>query len=640
MFGYRTIRFDAKRGFFLNDEPVKLLGTCNHQDHAGVGVAVPDSIHEFRIRQLKEMGCNAYRCSHNPPARELLDACDRLGMLVMDENRNFGSSPEHLRQLEAMVKRDRNHPSVILWSLCNEEAIQATPAGEAIARTMADCVRKLDPSRPITGAVSGGVLGDVGIGEALDVMGINYQIGTYDAYHAKHPEKPLLAAETHSTFATRGVYETDPEKKYFASRDTEKAAWGATARETWRMVRDRDFVAGFFAWTGFDYRGEPTPHEWPCVNSHFGILDMCGFPKESFYLHKAWFAKEPFVHIAPHWNWAGREGREVEVSVYTNCEEAEVFLNGQSCGRKRVDPIDMATWRVAYAPGELKAVVYSGGAGVGTDATRTTGPATALGLEIHRSFAGRSIHADGQFTLPITVFATDAEGLRVPTAGHHAAFAISGPGRILGVGNGDPTCHESDLAPSRSLFNGLAQVLVQTGRAAGEIILTASAEGLALATLKIRSQASPARLELLSLRPRGRLVYGLANESDYGASTRSADRAPSEQDMNTWERINPADGLQKAWERAKGYAVYRATFAAPEKSSRARGGRIVFREIRGAAEAYLDGAAAQILAHADGTRSIAFPGGTSTGSSKFALAILLHGDSADTGIVGPIELAE
>src|SRR6185503_13951136 len=258
-FGYRTVRFDADEGLFLNDQPLKLKGTCNHQDHAGVGVAVPDSIHEFRIRRLKDMGCNAIRCAHNPPAAELLDACDRLGMLVMDENRNFGSSPEHLNQLRAMVLRDRNHPSVILWSICNEEAIQGTAVAGNIARAMQAAVKELDPSRPVTAAVSGGILNDGAIGDVIEIMGINYQLPANDQFHAKKPHVPIIAAETHSGFSTRGVYETDPKRFVFASYDDEKAPWGQHAREVWRFVRERPWLAGCFAWTGFDYRGEPTP---------------------------------------------------------------------------------------------------------------------------------------------------------------------------------------------------------------------------------------------------------------------------------------------------------------------------------------------------------------------------------------------
>ncbi len=408
-FGYRTIRFEADGGFFLNDKPVKLKGTCNHQDHAGVGVAVPDSIQEFRIRRLLDMGSNAYRCAHNPPATELLDACDRLGMLVMDENRNFGSSPEHLKQLRAMVLRDRNHPSVILWSICNEEPIQGDSVSANITRKMIKRVELLDTTRPIMAAVSGGILNDDCIATEIPMMGINYQLQTHEPFHAKHPHKPIVAAETHCALSTRGVYETDAERFVFGSYDTEKAFWGNTARETWRAISSREYVAGLFAWTGFDYRGEPSPHGWPCVNSHWGILDTCGFAKDAFYLHKAWFTQKPFVHLFPHWNWAGREGSEIKVAAYTNCDSVELFLNGESLGRKQVDPIEMAEWGVVYQPGRLKAVGYREGKIVAECFVETTGPAVAIGLEIHSSFDASTIATDGESAIPVTTVAMDSD---------------------------------------------------------------------------------------------------------------------------------------------------------------------------------------------------------------------------------------
>jgi beta-galactosidase len=391
-YGYRSIRFDPDQGFFLNDQPMRLLGTCIHQDHAGVGVAVPDSIQAFRIRRLKEMGCNAIRTAHHPPAPELLDACDRLGMLVIDENRNFGSSPQHFEQLRAMVERDRNHPCVIAWSLSNEEAIQGTSAAHRITKSMQAYVKEeLDPTRPVTAAVSGGILNDDSQADAIEVMGINYQLPLHDAYHAKHSTTPLIAAETHCTLATRGVYKTDPDKFHFAAYDTDTVPWGATARQTWREIASRRFIAGLFIWTGFDYRGEPSPHGWPCVNSHFGLMDTCGFAKDSFHLHKVYFtgrSGEPFVHLLPHWNWP-TAGEPIRVMTYANCDEAELFLNGQSLGRKPVDPIEMAEWNVPYQRGQLKAIGYREGRAVAEAIAETTGPAAALGLEIHPSFDAR-----------------------------------------------------------------------------------------------------------------------------------------------------------------------------------------------------------------------------------------------------------
>jgi beta-galactosidase len=305
-------------------------------------------------------------------------------------------------------------------------------------------VKKLDPTRPVIAAVSGGILNDGAIGDVIEIMGINYQLPANDAYHAKKPHVPVIAAETHSSFSTRGVYETDPKRFVFASFDEDKAPWGQHARDVWRFVRERPWLAGCFAWTGFDYRGEPTPHEWPCVNSHFGLLDMCGFAKDAFYLHKAWWTDAklaPFVHVLPHWNWVGREGSPLRVMTYTNCEAVELFLNGESLGRKDVDPIEMATVDGGLSPGALKAVGYAAATCRDSDC-RDDRPARRTGLGSRRR---RRSPADGEFALPVTVFATDEQGRRVPTADDFVTFAIEAAGaKILGVGNGDPACHEPD----------------------------------------------------------------------------------------------------------------------------------------------------------------------------------------------------
>ena len=640
-FGIRAIRFDPARGLFLNDQPLKLKGTCNHQDHAGVGVAVPDSIHEFRIRRLKEMGCNAYRAAHHPPARELLDACDRLGMLVIDENRNFGSSPQHLEQLAAMVKRDRNHPCVIAWSICNEEAIQGTPTAAAIARTMTAEVEKLDPSRPTMAAVSGGILNDGGLADAMPVVGINYQLPVNDAFHAKKPGISIVAAETHCVLATRGTYATDPSRFVFADNDSETAPWGATARQTWRFVSQRPWLAGLFVWSGFDYRGEPTPHHWPCISSQFGQMDLCGLAKDGFYLHKAWFTRdvagaEPFLHIAPHWNWEGREGQEMRVRVYTNCDEAELFCNGESLGRKSVDPIEMVAWVVPYRSGTMRAVGYRDGGAVEAS-VETTGPAIALGLEIHPSF-GRPSHfpADGHFAIPVTVFATDAQGRRVPTAQPWTRFSLDGPARIIGVGSGDPTSHEPNRAGSVTLFRGMAQLIVQMADTPGTIALVANSPELASAYLNLHSVAPASRR--LAVPPAVRKFYLTA----WRMSPITADRPDVhamvvEQDVNSWERVEPGWGQ---WKSGRGgWAIYRKTFT-PPRAMQSRGGRIVFGGIAGAAEFYLDDApvpAATTMSSGLGAIEVALPPSRSAEASV-TISVLLRCDDGNGGLTGRIEL--
>jgi len=319
--GFRTIGFDPDKGFFLNDKPVKLKGTANHQDHAGVGVAVPDSFWEFRIRRLKEMGSNAYRCAHNAPAAEFLDDADRLGMLVMDETRNFGSSPEHLRQLDWMVRRDRNHPSVILWSVFNEEPSQGTEMGYQLVRRMSASVKQLDTTRPVTAAQSNSDLNPVNASQAADVAGFNYVYRDFDEYHKINPTKPMFSSEDTSTVMTRDQYSTDRPAMLLDAYDDQVLPWGLSHRDAWKQVDERPFMAGTMVWTGFDYRGEPQPLSWPAAGSSFGIMDLCGFPKTAYWIHQAqWITDRPILHVVPHWNWAGSEGKPIKIFVATNTE--------------------------------------------------------------------------------------------------------------------------------------------------------------------------------------------------------------------------------------------------------------------------------------------------------------------------------
>ena len=488
-FGIRFIRFDAEQGFFLNDKPLKLKGTCNHQDHAGVGVAVPDRINEFRIERLKSMGCNAYRCAHNAPTPELLDACDRLGMLVMDENRLLGSSAEVLQQLESLILRDRNHPCVIMWSLANEEPVQGTDAGARTAATMTRLVKLHDPTRPVTNAMNGAWGSPMS--KVLDVQGCNYFIAEYDNYHRQFPEHPMVGSETASTVSTRGIYANDAEKGYVSAYDVNCPPWGNVAEAAWRAVADRPFIAGTFVWTGFDYRGEPTPYAWPCINSHFGIIDVCGFPKDNFYYYKSWWSGETVLHILPHWNWpcrlgdSGREGREIDVWCHSNCDEVELRLNGASLGRKQMPRNGHLEWKVQYAPGKLEARGYRGGEQIATAEAATTGPAAAIRLEPDRI----AINADGEDVSLVTVSVVDSEGRVVPVADNEIAFRLSGAGRIIGVGNGDPSSHEPDKATRRRAFCGLCLAIVQSKRGEpGEISLAAESPGLLPANITIQAR--------------------------------------------------------------------------------------------------------------------------------------------------------
>jgi beta-galactosidase len=481
-FGIRTLRWDAKKGFFLNGKSFKIKGTCNHRDHAGVGVALPDRLHELRIEKLKEFGCNAFRASHYPHAPELLDACDRLGLLVMAENRLAGSSEEVLGQLESLIRRDRNHPSIILWSLANEEhTVQWSMAGERIGKTMVRRAHQLDPTRKVTAAMHDRGLNE-GFANIVDVHGWNYiKVGDIEAFHKRRPEQPIVGSEEASTVCTRGEYADDAAKGYVSAYDLRAPKWGSTAEDWWKFFAERDWLAGGFVWTGFDHRGEPIPYKWPCTLSHFGIMDLCGFPKDNYYYYKSWWTNEPMLYLFPHWNWAGKTGRPIDVRVFSNLDEIELTLNGRSLGRKAVPKLSHVAWQVMYEPGEIEAIGYQSGREVLRSRRVTTGEPVGIQLIADRPM----LWADGEDVASATVAILDAQGNVVPTANRLVTFEISGDGRLIGVGNGDPSSHESEKASHRMTFNGLALALVQASPDAGEIVIRATSEGLQDAKLLI-----------------------------------------------------------------------------------------------------------------------------------------------------------
>ena len=494
-FGVRMVRFDPAQGVFINGKHVEIQGMCNHQDMAGVGSALPDRLQYYRIEKLKQMGVNAYRTSHNAPTPELLDACDRLGMLVLDENRRIGTNAEPLGELQRQILRDRNHPSVFAWSLANEEwSMQASADGQPIMAAMQSLVHSLDPTRSCTAAINGS-LGGVGFSAVLDVQGLNYNIPwNLDSYHPGHPNSPIIGTETASTVTTRGIYTNDTVNGYVASYDVITMAkspgfptpvtWGETAEAWWQVYAARPWSSGGFCWTGFDYRGEPTPYDWPCINSHFGIMDMCGFPKDLFYYYQANWTLKPVLHLFPHWNWT-TPGQFVAVWAYGNCDAVELIVNGVSRGRQPLNVQSHVRWNVRYAPGTLQAVGYVNGVAVLTNTVTTTGPAASIALVPDRS----TILADGRDVSVVTVEALDAQGRVVPTANNLINFSITG-GAIIGVGNGDPSSHESDKASQRSVFNGLAEVLVQSTGQPGAITLTATAAGLTSTNVTITAASN------------------------------------------------------------------------------------------------------------------------------------------------------
>ncbi|WP_255498763.1 beta-galactosidase GalA [Dysgonomonas sp. ZJ709] len=579
--GFRTMRFDKDTGFYLNDKPMKIKGVCNHQDHAGVGVAVPSSIWEFRLRKLKEMGVNAYRCAHNPPAREFLEACDSIGIMVMDENRLFNSSPEYISQLQWLIRRDRNHPSVIMWSVFNEEPMQGTEVGYEMVRKMTAEVKKLDNTRPVTAAMNGGLFAPINVSQAVDVVGFNYQEWAYDDFRKANRDMCLTSSEDVSGTMVRGEYVTDADKRLLDSYDTQHPSWGTTHRKSWKDINERPWLAGCFIWTGFDYRGEPTPYTWPTASSNFGIMDLCGFPKMAFYLHQAqWIQDRPIIHLVPHWNWpVDSIGKEIKVMVLSNADKVKLLLNGKTIGEQIADKYEMNTWLVPYAPGKLEAIGYKQGKEVSRTKVETTGNPSQLNLIADRS----ALNGDGRDAMPITVEVLDTKGRHVPTANIPIEFEISGPGRIIGLGNGNPNSHEPEKGTKRSLFNGLAQVIIQSDEnSSGEIILTGKSSNVKPFTIKIKVNKSEQIPSVATVFPDLVLDKWLA--SPVFLSKPDATIEIADNDMNSWEAIRPGQPTEM---KDNGYIMYRTNFI-PYSNQQGKEGNIVIKKLTGKAQIWLD----------------------------------------------------
>lgn len=482
-YGLRNIEIKPN-GVFLNGQYVKLKGVNNHQDHAGVGSALPDYLQYYRIGLLKRMGVNAYRTSHHAPAPELLDACDSLGMLVMDEQRLLNSSPEYMDQFERLIRRDRNRPSVFMWSIGNEEGwIHTTSIGKRIAQTFIAKQKELDPTRTCTYAAD---LPNVynGINEVIPVRSFNYRQFAVADYHRDHPDQPIIGTEMGSTVTTRGIYEKDTVKGYVPDQDITAPWWASKAEDWWTLAATNAYWLGGFIWTGMDYRGEPTPYQWPNINSHFGIMDMCGFPKNLYYYYKSWWTDKDILHISPHWNfrdkapgWNKPKGDLIDVWVNSNADNVELFLNGKSLGKKDMPRNSHLKWAVNYEPGKLEAVAYKKGKRL-TRKVETTG----LPFEVVVTPYKTTILADGKDATVLNITVLDREGREVPDADNLIKFSIEGPGKIIGTGNGDPSSHEPDKcadgAWQRTLFNGKCQVIIQSGVQPGMIKFDAKATGL------------------------------------------------------------------------------------------------------------------------------------------------------------------
>jgi beta-galactosidase len=392
----------------------------------------------------------------------------------------MGTSPEILSQVQRMVVRDRNHPSIFLWSIGNEEmSIEGKDIGIPVATAMQDLVHKLDPTRPATVAMNLGW--EEGFSKVIDVQGFNYlKQGDMDKFHRDFPTKPCIGTEECSTWTTRGIYAVDKANRYYPAYDVSVPKWGSSAEAWTAYYAARPWVDGAFVWTGFDYRGEPKPYGFPCIDCSMGFMDICGFPKDGYYFYKANWTSQPVIHLLPHWNWAGKEGKDIDVWCYSNCDEVELLLNGKSLGRQKVDVHSHEDWKVPYQPGVLLAKGYRDGKEAGEDKVETTGVPAKLRLIADRDM----LRADGEDIGVVNVQVLDAEDRVVPDANNAITFTVEG-GKVIGVGNGNPSSLEPDVAMKRKAFNGLAQAIVKTTGEAGSITLTATADQLKSGTVTI-----------------------------------------------------------------------------------------------------------------------------------------------------------
>ena len=513
--GIRTFRFDVDKGFFLNGKPVKIRGTCNHHDLGALGAAVNTRALERQLEILKGMGVNGLRTSHNPPAPELLDLADRMGFIVMDEAFDMWKIAKtkydyhldwdewHKRDLEDMVLRDRNHPSVIIWSIGNEvmEQWNKNPTGGTITRELTAIVRNLDPTRPTTSACNGVSRDNKVITEGdLDLVGTNYAHGRLPEFAKMFPGRPIIGTETNSSLHMRGSYRMPSDEilrwprkdedilkispTYECSAyDNSTANWGSAHEETWKLIKDHDFFSGMYIWTGWDYIGEPTPFPWPAVSSYFGIIDLAGFPKDPYYFYQSEWTNQPVLHVFPHWNW--KQGEKVDVvAYYNNADEVELFLNGRSQGTKRKEGGNMHVfWRLAFEPGVLKAVSRKNGQVVLSREVRTATEPAKIVLVPDR----QTIKADGMDLSFVTVKIVDQNGTLVPLADNLVKFEVSG-GSIAGVDNGNQISHESFKANQRKAFHGMALAIVQAKQKPGRIVLKASSGNLAPASVVINAR--------------------------------------------------------------------------------------------------------------------------------------------------------
>lgn len=530
--GIRNFRFSVENGFTLNGENMKLKGVNNHSDLGALGAAINNKVLERRLKILKDMGCNAIRTAHNPPSATLLDLCDKMGFMVMDEAFDewieswpFGNKVKegkakygyHLyfdewaeKDLTELIKRDRNHPSVILWSVGNEIPDACFETGTEQLKVLMDIVRKHDDTRPITcGITHMHLANESGFATALDITGYNGGGGScfmYEKDHETYPERKFIATEVPHSFQTRGEYQSqswyrgknplggimkvpdlaDEEvfgeiSKYYSS-SYDNSMVRISARDSWRRTRDFSFMAGEFRWTGFDYLGE-SMFGWPAKLFNFGVIDMCGFPKDTYYFYQSQWTEEPMVHILPHWNWKGKEGVEIPVVAYSNCDRVELFLNDKSLGEKEMGDLMDLVWKVPYEPGTLIVKGIRDGKVVCEKIIKTASSPTKIELLVD----DKTINADGEEVVHIEVNILDKDNNFVPKASNEIVFTVAGEGTILAVDNGDPKSEESFVGNTRTAFNGKCIIIIKATQKAGDIKINVQSEGLESAEVLIKT---------------------------------------------------------------------------------------------------------------------------------------------------------
>jgi beta-galactosidase len=516
--GIRSFVFDADKGFLLNGEKIKINGVCDHHDLGALGSAINRRALERQLEILKAMGCNAIRTSHNPPAPELLDLCDRMGFIVMDEAFDMWKLQKnkfdyhldwddwHKKDLEDQVLRDRNHPSVFIWSIGNEimEQWAKDSSGYLIAKELRTIVRSLDTTRPITSALNNTNMewNPIYKSGALDLVGYNYDHKGYPGFPKKLPGKKFIATETVSALETRGHYDMPSDSIHrwpvrwdlpfnggnpdltCSAYDNVSTPWGSTHEETWKIIKKYDFLSGQFIWTGFDYLGEPTPYPWPARSSYFGIIDLAGFPKDSYYMYQSEWTDKPVLHIFPHWSW--KPGQTVDIWAYYNqADEVELFLNDKSLGVRKKSGDDLhVMWRIKFEPGTIRAISRKNGKTVLTKEIKTAGKAAAIVLTADRN----TISADGNDLSFVTAKVVDAAGNPVPDADDLIRFSVSGEGNLIATDNGSETSLVSFQDKDRKAFNGLCLAIIRSTDNKGNIEVTAAADGLSSARITINTK--------------------------------------------------------------------------------------------------------------------------------------------------------